>query len=428
MRVTSRDFTDAAHKALGDQALQKGLHHIEQGFVEARTRAVAEMPEFAALSDRATKIKDHILANLADYLEQFEASVVASGGQVHWAADDSEACAIIAGICTDVGARTVTKSKSMVTEEIELNPYLEERGFTPVETDLGEYIIQLRGEKPSHIVAPVIHLSKDHIADTFHAAHREHGFRRRLDERAELVHQARQVLRKSFMTADVGITGANFLVAGTGTAVVVTNEGNADLVTTMPDTHIVVTGIEKLVPSLDDAQIFLRLLARSATGQATTSYVSYLSGPRQEGELSGPSAFHVVLVDNGRSAMIGTEFQDMLRCIRCGACLNHCPVYASIGGHAYGSVYPGPMGAVLTPQLAGIDQSAHLPNASTFCGKCEEVCPVRIPLPKLMRYWRDQESARHLGRPAMRTGLGVWAGCRAILHSIAWLCGWRTAG
>jgi L-lactate dehydrogenase complex protein LldF len=409
VRVESADFPGRARAALADATLQHALEHIKHGFVEARAAAAARLPGFEAMRDAARDLKAHTIANLAAYLERFETNVTALGGRVHWARDAEEARRIVLGICTAAGARTVTKSKSMVTEEIELNPFLEAHGIVPVETDLGEYIIQLRKERPSHIIAPVIHLSKEQVADTFHAEHPKYGFHRRLSERAEMVREARAVLRERFVRADVGITGANFLVAETGSAVIVTNEGNADLTASLPDTHVVVTGIEKVVPTLADCHLLLRLLPRSATGQDVTAYMSFFTGPRRPGDASGPSSFHVVLVDNGRSTMLGTEFEDMLRCIRCGACLNHCPVYANVGGHAYGSVYPGPMGAVLTPGLAGIDQAGHLPNASTFCGRCEAVCPVRIPLPRMMRHWREREFARHLSPRAMRLGLNLWA-------------------
>ncbi len=409
MKVESGAFVEKARAALGDATLQHALKHIKHGFVEARAAAAARLPGFEDMRDRARDVKAHTIAHLADYLEQFEANVRAQGGHVHWARDAEEARRIVAGICRDKGARTVTKSKSMVTEEIELNPFLEQNGIEPVETDLGEYIIQLRREKPSHIIAPVIHLSKDQVADTFHEHHAQYGFHERLTVRADMVREARAILRDRFVKADVGITGANFLVAETGSAVVVTNEGNADLTASLPDTHIVVTGIEKVVPTLEDCHLMLRLLPRSATGQDVTAYMSFFTGPKRPGDMSGPSSFHVVLLDNGRSSMMGTEFEDMLRCIRCGACLNHCPVYANIGGHAYGSVYPGPMGAVLTPTLAGIDRAGHLPNASSFCGRCEAVCPVRIPLPKMMRHWREREFERHLTPRATRWGLHAWA-------------------
>ncbi|MFN3232380.1 MAG: LutB/LldF family L-lactate oxidation iron-sulfur protein [Alphaproteobacteria bacterium] len=409
MQIDSQNFPEKSRAALDDETLQHALKHIKHGFVEARAAAAVRYGDFDGLRDRARDIRVEALANLGGYLEQFEANVVAAGGQVHWAADAFEARELVVSICQEAGAQTVTKSKSMVTEEIELNPALEAAGLTPVETDLGEYIIQLRQEKPSHIIAPVIHLSKDQVADTFHEAHQPFGYETRLDDRADLVREARQVLRSKFLSADVGITGANFLVAETGSAVVVTNEGNADLTASIPDTHIVVTGIEKVVPSLADCHDLLRVLTRSATGQDSTAYISFFTGARRDGDASGPSKFHVVLVDNGRSSMMGTEFEDMLRCIRCGACLNHCPVYANVGGHAYGSVYPGPMGAVLTPSLSSIDEAGHLPNASSFCGRCEAVCPVRIPLPKMMRHWREREFEGHLTSNAARWGLGLWS-------------------
>jgi len=409
MEVTSDKFKQKAHEALHDPVLQHALGHIEEGFVQARKVAAQNLPEFEALRDRARDIRTHAVANLGHYLTEFEGHVQALGGHVHWAADAAEARETVASICKDHGAKTIAKSKSMVTEEIELGPYLEEQGLQTVETDLGEYIIQLRQEKPSHIIAPVIHLSKEQVADTFHEHHQAHGHTEKLTDRSALVKQARSVLRKTFMTADVGITGANFLVAETGSVALVTNEGNGDLVTTVPDTHIVVTGIEKVVPTIADCHTLLRVLVRSATGQDTTSYVSFFTGAKRPEDKAGPSNFHVVLVDNGRSDMVGGPRHDMLHCIRCGACLNHCPIYANIGGHAYGSVYPGPMGAVLTPQLAGMEKTLDLPNASTFCGKCEEVCPVRIPLPSMMRQWREQEFERHLTPKGIRFGLGLWA-------------------
>jgi L-lactate dehydrogenase complex protein LldF len=409
MDVTSRNFKEEASKALANPILQKALGHIEEGFVEARRQAAERLPEFEAMCDRARDIKAHAIDNIGFYLTQFENQVIANGGLVHWAVDAQDACEIVASICRDQSARTIAKSKSMVTEEIELGAYLEAQGLESVETDLGEYIIQLRHEKPSHIIAPVIHLSKEQVSETFHEHHKKYGHPDKVTGRSALVKQARSVLRKSFMSADVGITGANFLVAETGSVALVTNEGNGDLVTTVPNTHIVVTGIEKVVPTMDDCHTLLRVLVRSATGQDTTSYVSFFTGAKRPEDMTGPVNYHVVLVDNGRSDMVGGVNHDMLRCIRCGACLNHCPIYANIGGHAYGSVYPGPMGAVLTPQLAGVEEAVDLPNASTFCGKCEEVCPVRIPLPSLMRHWREEEFARNLTPKPMRFGLRLWS-------------------
>lgn len=303
----------------------------------------------------------------------------------------------------------VTKGKSMVSEEVGLNAALEEAGLEVVETDLGEYILQIRKEPPSHIIAPALHLSKEQVADDFRRLHTHLPADRPLSEPADILTEARVLLRDKFLKADVGITGANFLIAETGGTVIVTNEGNGDLTQTLPRTHIVLTSIEKVVPTLEDASTLLRLLARSATGQEFSTYTTFSTGPRRPGDPDGPDAFHVVLVDNGRSALLGTEMQEVLRCIRCGACMNHCPVYHAVGGHAYGWVYPGPIGAVVDPAILGIAEAGHLPNASTFCGKCESVCPVRIPLPKLMRHWREEEFKAGLQPAGMRRGLGIWA-------------------
>jgi len=306
------------------------------------------------------------------------------------------------------GARTVTKGKSMIGEEIAINDHLERHNITPVETDLGEYIIQLRHELPSHIIAPAFHLNMEDWEAAFRKSHTDLPPDRQFNERRDILTEARTKLRASFLAADVGITGANFLIAETGSSVIVTNEGNGDLTQTLPRVHIVLASIEKLVPTIEDCTSLLRVLARSATGQDFSVYTTFSNGARRPGDLDGPDEYHVVLVDNGRSAMIGTEFQDMLRCIRCAACMNHCPVYGAVGGHAYGWVYPGPMGAVLTPSLIGVQQAGHLPNASTFCGKCESVCPVRIPLPNLMRHWREREFERHLSPAAVRSNLALW--------------------
>ncbi|MBV9419215.1 MAG: lactate utilization protein [Alphaproteobacteria bacterium] len=290
-----------------------------------------------------------------------------------------------------------------------LNPFLEANGIVPVETDLGEYIVQLRKEPPSHIIAPAFHLSKEQVAESFFASHTELDPKRSLVERNALVQEARAVLRRHFEGADAGITGANFLSAKEGAAIIVTNEGNGDLTRLLPKTHIVVTGIEKVVADMNDVAVLLRLLPRSATGQPISTYVSIMAGKRGADENDGPQDFHVVLVDNGRSNLIGTEAQDVLRCIRCSACINHCPIYGAIGGHAYGATYMGPIGAALNPGVMGVENAAHHANASTFCGRCAEVCPVKIPLPKIMRHWRAVEYADGLAPRAIVTGLGVWA-------------------
>ncbi len=409
MQVTSQTFKSNASVALRDAALQRALKNLKAGFPGKRAAAIAKLPEFDQLRDAGRDLKNHVLEHLDFYLERFEAKVIEQGGQVHWARDAAEARQIVLDICHSVAARRVTKGKSMISEEIGLNEFLEAHGIQPVETDLGEYIIQLRHEHPSHIIAPAIHLNRDQVADAFHAHHGPYGFTERNEEPRALMNEARQVLRQQFLSADVGITGANFCIAETGTTVIVTNEGNGDLTQILPRVHIALASIEKMVPTLEDVSTLTRLLTRSATGQEITVYTTFSSGPRRPDDLDGPEQFHVVLLDNGRSGMLGGEFQDMLRCIRCSACMNHCPVYGAIGGHAYGWVYPGPMGSVLTPQLVGIDAAGQLPNASTFCGRCEEVCPMHIPLPKMMRHWREREFERHLSPAAVRFGLSAWA-------------------
>src|SRR5580700_9945484 len=407
--ATSPEFKRNATRAIADVSLQKALANSRPQFVAKRALAVAALPEFEALRDTARDIKNHTLANLDFYLEAWEAKLLAAGGKVHWCATADEARDAVLTICQAANARTVTKGKSMISEELDINDHLERHGITPVETDLGEYIIQLRHELPSHIIAPAFHLNKEDWEESFRKSHTELPADRVFSERRDILTEARARLRQRFLAADVGITGANFLIAETGSSVIVTNEGNGDLTQTLPRVHIVLASIEKVVPTLEDSCSLLRLLARSATGQDFSVYTTFSTGARRPGDLDGPEEYHVVLLDNGRSAMLGGEFQDMLRCIRCAACMNHCPVYGAVGGHAYGWVYPGPMGSVLTPALIGVEQAGHLPNASTFCGKCESVCPVKIPLPKLMRHWREREFERHLTPRGVRTNLALWA-------------------
>ena len=409
MAGATLSFKKAASNALADGELQRALQNVKTGFVAKRAAAKAKLPEFDALRTEARAIKDHTLTHLDLYLEAYESKVVESGGQVHFAPTAADARDIVLKLCRGRGAKLVAKGKSMVSEEIGLNAHLGAAGIEVVETDLGEYIVQLKGETPSHIIAPVIHLNKEAVAADFRRAHKGRLTSRRLSDVKDLVAEARAVLREKFLAAGVGITGANLLIAETGSSVIVTNEGNGDLTSTLPRTHIVIASIEKIVPTLEDACTILRLLSRSATGQDITTYTTFTTGPRREGDPDGPTAYHVVLLDNGRSDMLGGIFQDMLRCIRCGACLNHCPVYGTIGGHAYGSVYPGPMGAVLTPALQGLDHARDLPNASSLCGRCEEVCPMSIPLPAMLRAWREREFAHGTRSWSERLALKVWA-------------------
>lgn len=407
MKPQSHDFVRMSADALANAGLQQAMGLIDRKFVAERRHAVEALPEFETLRDRAVELSDHTLAHLDLYLERFATAAEANGAQLHFAADAEAAQRMVTGICSEAKARSATKSKSMTAEEIDLNAALDGAGISRVETDLGEYILQLADEPPSHIVAPAYHKSKASVAALFaehhgHAAPRERG--------QDLVAEARHVLRRRYFAADVAITGANALIAETGQAVLVTNEGNADLGRSLARVHIVLAGIDKLVPTLDDAGVLLRLLARSATGQDITMYTSLVAGPRRQDELDGPDAVHVILLDNGRTGMLASErLRPLLRCIRCGACMNHCPVYASVGGHAYGWVYPGPLGAALDPALIGLDEARHLPQASTLCGACEEVCPVRIPLPMIFRHWREQAFARRIGAGRERWGVRAWA-------------------
>ena len=408
MESRSADFKPVAREALDNPDLQQALANVQAGFVGKRRHLVDRFPDFEGLRDRGQRIKDHTLAHLDTYLEQFEARVQEAGGQVHWAATADDAQRIVTGICREAGARTVTKGKTMAGEEVGINEALDAAGLETIETDLGEYIIQIAEEPPSHIIAPAIHKTREQITQLFNEHHHRGTLKEKLREVPDLVNEARGILREKFLNADVGITGANCLVAETGSLFLVTNEGNGDLTHALPNTHIAMAGIEKVVPTLDDADTLLRLLGRSATGQEMTAYTSMVTGPRRADDTDGPGAFHVVLIDNGRTRMLEGRYRSMLRCIRCGACMNHCPVYASIGGHAYGWVYPGPMGSVLTPLIQGLDGTRDLPNACTLNGRCQSVCPVKIPLPDMLRDLREEQFQQRLTTRTTRAGLAVW--------------------
>jgi len=405
MEVTSMRFVRQAHASLTNPGLQHALGRLQDKFVSARAAALAELDDFEATRRAATAVRARVIGQLDEWLERFEAAVQANGGEVHWAVDTQAAQGKLIAIARRHGVYKVAKSKSMATEECAINEALLAAGIEVIETDLGEYILQLANERPSHIVAPVVHKNKEEVADLF--ADRHH--RPRQTDIAALCREAREILRPQFLIADMGLSGANFLIAETGSALIVTNEGNGRLVTTLPRVHVVLVGIEKIVPTLEDASLLLRLLPRSATGQSITNYVSVLTGPRRVGDDDGPEHFHVILVDNGRSRLLGDELEPMLRCIRCGACMNHCPVYQSIGGHPYGWVYPGPMGSVLTPSLVGLADTLDLPNASTLCGACSVVCPVSIPLPDLLRTLRTRQWNQRLRSCTERLALTLWA-------------------
>ncbi|MFN3259841.1 MAG: LutB/LldF family L-lactate oxidation iron-sulfur protein [Pikeienuella sp.] len=406
---TSRLFKENVKAAMADPNLQKAMKNAGEGFVGKRRVAAGGVPEFDAIRDAARDLKNHVLGHLDLYLAAYEEKVTAAGGHVHWAETAEDMRRIVLEICRSVDAKTVNKGKTMISEEAGINDWLEANGIRPVETDLGEYIIQLRGEAPSHIIAPAIHVTSDEVEALFRERHTHLPADRNLSELSSMLSEARTILRQKYFEAEVGITGANMLIAETGQSIIVTNEGNGDLSQSLPKVHIVLASLEKIVPTMEDAATVLRVLARSATGQDMSVYTTLSSGPRRAEDPDGPEQYHVILLDNGRTEMVGTEFQEMLRCIRCGACMNHCPVYQAVGGHAYGWVYPGPMGAVLTPSLIGVEEGGMLPNASTFCGRCEAVCPMRIPLPKMMRHWREREFERNLSPKAARYGLKFWA-------------------
>jgi L-lactate dehydrogenase complex protein LldF len=404
VQLTSNRFKQTARAKLADMDLQAALNKLQTNFVKGRADRVAELDNFEAIRDAATAIRDRALAHLDVYLAEFERNATAQGTVVHWAETTVDVNRIVCELAARYGVRKAVKSKSMVSEECALNDALEAAGIEVVETDLGEYILQLAKEPPSHIVAPVVHKTREQVSDLFEARHH----RPRTTVIADLTREAREVLRPHFLSAQMGITGANFVVAETGSTLIVTNEGNGRMVTSLPRVHVAITGIEKVVPTLEDVTTLLRLLPRHGTAQTTTNYVSVTTGPRRADDSEGPEHFHVILVDAGRSRLLGGDMEAMLRCIRCGACMNHCPVYQSIGGHAYGWVYPGPMGSVLTPTYAGLENALDLPHASTLCNQCGVVCPVKIPLPDLLRKLREKQFARGLRPWSERAGLAIW--------------------
>lgn len=382
MKLNSNRFIPESEVAIADDVLSSSVQSATTSAARGRIRMMyAAGPEHgAAVRRQAAAAKRRALQRLPELLETAEQNLIANGAKVLWAADAAEAIQHVREIVHRHNARSIVKSKSMVSEEIDLNQMLEKEGLEVVETDLGEYILQLEGEPPSHIVTPVIHKSKARIRRLF----MEKLDMPPTDDTREMATFSRQVLREKFQQADIGITGGNFIIAETGTLCLVTNEGNGRLVTSQPPVHIALVGIEKIVATLEDYATLTQVLPRSATGQAMTVYTHMYNGPRRAGEVDGPLHMYVVLVDNGRSRIYGTQYQDALACIRCGACMNVCPVYRSTGGHAYGWVYPGPIGAVITPLLNGLENARPLPHASSLCGACKEACPVDIDLPQML--------------------------------------------
>jgi L-lactate dehydrogenase complex protein LldF len=400
----AKRFIENASEALAKEPQRKTLQAATGRSSAARLKAAEERPDWEELRRKARAIKTEAISYLARYLEQLEERVTEHGGIVFWARDAAEASAYIVDLCKRKEVKTAVKGKSMTSEEINLNHVLEAAGVTPVETDLGEYIVQLANETPSHIILPAIHKSRQDVSELFT---KELGVER-TDQVEQLAAVARKVLRRRFLEADMGITGANFGIAETGTIVLVENEGNIRFSTSAPKIHVAIMGIEKVLPRFADLSTFLRLLPRSGTGQRLTSYVNFINGPKKPGDDDGPTEFHLVLLDNGRTKILADpEARESLFCIRCGACLNVCPIYTRVGGHSYGWVYPGPIGAMITPQYLGLRQAPDLPFASSLCGSCKDACPVKINIPNVLLHLRHQviEKTR---RSSLMVKLAAW--------------------
>jgi L-lactate dehydrogenase complex protein LldF len=411
MEITTERFQENTRAALANRQLQAALQNATMKFMFVRQLAAAQTPDWERLREQAEHIKQQTIERLDVYLEQFAERIAALGGHVYWARDGEAACRYVVGLAKQRGVTLAVKGKSMMAEEIELNEALERAGVTPVETDLGEYIIQLAHEPPSHIIAPAIHKSKQQISELF--TDRLHI--PLTEDVEELTRTARRTLREKFYQAGLGISGVNFAVAETGTIVLVENEGNIRLSTSLPKVHVAIMGIEKVIPRFADLAVFMRLLPRSATGQKMSAYVSFITGPRRPGEPDGPDELHVVIVDNGRSTMLkDPDLRRALYCIHCGACLNVCPVYRKVGGHAYGWVYSGPIGAIMTPQLLSLRRASELPFASSLCGACRDACPVRIDFPRLLLALRhrvkENPADQRVSAPwPERVAIAVWA-------------------
>ncbi len=406
--ASKRAFDERVHRALDDQVLQNVIAG-GQDFMRALVQPARAEAEWTAATDQIARIRAHTLAHLDRYVDEFATNVEERGGIVFFAADAAEACRYITDLAQRQGAELIVKSKSMMTEEIGLNSALEDIGARVVETDLGEFILQLAHEPPFHIVAPAIHKSLEQIRELFSKAA---GRELEADANA-LTDYARGVLREQFFAADMGISGCNFGVAATGSIVLLTNEGNGRMVTTLPRTHVVVMGVERLVPTMEDLEPILKVLPRAGAGVRITAYVTAITGPRRDDEVDGPQELHVVIVDNGRSRILGGKYEKILTCIRCGACLDVCPVYRKIGGHAYDSVYPGPIGAVLSPLLDGLECHPELPFASSLCGACTEVCSARIPLAEYIRELREDSVANVTRSSGWRFGFQAFAATAA---------------
>ncbi|MGB0384881.1 MAG: LutB/LldF family L-lactate oxidation iron-sulfur protein [Ardenticatenaceae bacterium] len=416
MHAPNVTFNERIEEAVAHPESHQAVGIGARRFAVKRVNALASFPQADEYRDRARLIRAHTLSQLDTYLAQFADRVEALGGHVFWAKNAQEANHYVVELARAKNVKQAIKSKSMVTEEIELNHALEGIGVEVAESDLGEFIIQLASEKPSHIIAPVMHKTRQQVGQLFH----EKLGVPYTDDPIELNKIARAHLRRIFLSADLGISGVNFGVAESGTICIVTNEGNARLSTTAPRIHVAMMGMERLVPTFEDLGVMLQILARSATGQKLSVYSTLITGPRRSKEDDGPEEFHVVILDNGRSKALAGEMAEILYCIRCGACLNACPVYQSIGGHAYGSVYPGPVGAIVTPSLMGMDPWSDLAHASTLCGACKEVCPVRIDIPRMLLKLREEGHKAGQSPTWLKTGLKMYSSAaqRPTLYSL----------
>ena len=424
--MPSAGFRARAKEVVENPFLRKSFRGAMDFLIDKRITQFPDKEELESLRTLGEHIRQYNLGKLPDILVQLETRLTENGVQVHWAETPDEANAIILGICQKHSAKLMIKGKSMVSEEIELNHAAEAAGIDAMESDMGEYIVQLAGEKPSHIIMPAIHKTKEEIAKLFYEKVPGIDYTDNVDA---LIQIGRNVLREKFLVADIGLSGVNFAVAETGTLCLVENEGNGRMCTTAPPVHIAITGIEKIVEKLEHVPPLLSLLTRSATGQNISTYFNMISGPRKSHEKDGPTEVHLVLLDNGRSqAYADEQLRKTLQCIRCGACMNHCPVYTRIGGHAYGTTYPGPIGKIISPHMLGLEATATMATASSLCGACGEVCPVKIPIPDLLMRLREESFTAPHENPAMRGQgagysalvTGIWRGWAFVYRSPFW--------
>ena len=424
--MPSAGFRARAKEVVENPFLRKSFRGAMDFLIDKRITQFPDKEELESLRTLGEHIRQYNLGKLPDILEQLETRLTENGVHVHWAETPDEANAIILGICQKHSAKLMIKGKSMVSEEIELNHAAEAAGIDAMESDMGEYIVQLAGEKPSHIIMPAIHKTKEEIAKLFYEKVPGIDYTDNVDA---LIQIGRNVLREKFLVADIGLSGVNFAVAETGTLCLVENEGNGRMSTTVPPVHIAITGIEKIVEKLEHVPPLLSLLTRSATGQNISTYFNMISGPRKSHEKDGPTEVHLVLLDNGRSqAYADEQLRKTLQCIRCGACMNHCPVYTRVGGHAYGTTYPGPIGKIISPHMLGLEATATMATASSLCGACGEVCPVKIPIPDLLMRLREESFTAPHENPAMRGQgagysalvTGIWRGWAFVYRSPFW--------